>query len=374
MSQFILDAESTYKPLSSEPQLIQSLYAALTKKEGFHIFLNQIASAINACAAELVVVKKAPLQISHIWYSGLSAEFMEWYISNNMIENDLVSNNAIHCQPGLFQTALSLIEQVKHLPDYGRWQQDQNMIDSAWLVIDNTKTHTTFVAIQRTVEQGAYQQAELTQLNRLVPYIKQAVFLYQKLDKTNSLALSLANLVDALPNPSVILNERSELLYSNKKAERLLAKHDQLTIKNNRLEFKERQHQQSFFTASTQIIRASMGQDVLDNDVIILKNKNIPLLTMTLSPIEGGGILVTLYDCNKRSMPAPALIAAYFNLSPAESTLCANLILGMSLKEIAESRFKSEATIRSQLKQIFPKAGVNRQGQLICTILMALMR
>lgn len=373
MSQSTLDTRLSCEPLSSESQLIQSLYAALLEKEGFHTFLDLLVKSINACAAELVIIRKAPLKIENIWYTGLSLEFMEWYVSNNMIESDLVSNNAIHCRPGLFQTALSLIEQVKHLPDYDRWQQDQNMIDSAWLVVDSTETHTTLLAMQRTLEQGAYKEAEIAQLNRLVPFIKQAALLYKQLDKTNTTNRSMAALIDALPNPSFILNERSELIYANKKAEDFLSRHDQISVKDKRLEFKDAQHTNSFLTASTQIIRASMGQGIYDNDVIILKASRKEPVVMTLSPIEGSGILATLYDSAKRSMPTPELIAAYFDLSPAESKLCTDLILGMSLKEIAGNRSKSEATIRSQLKQIFHKTGVNRQGQLICTVLMALM-
>ncbi|WP_273151420.1 hypothetical protein [Methylophaga thiooxydans] len=115
----------TYQPLQQEPQLIHTLYAALTEKEGFHGFLYVLKKTINACAAELVVVRKTPLQLEHIWYAGLSQEFMEWYTRNNMIEHDLVVNHATYCSPSFFQTALSLIEKVKNQPDYDRWQQDK---------------------------------------------------------------------------------------------------------------------------------------------------------------------------------------------------------------------------------------------------------
>lgn len=361
--------------LSQEPQIIQSLYAALVEKEGFHIFLTLLMNAINACAAELVVIKKSPIQIEYIWYSGLSEEFMTWYTSNNMIESDLVSNHAITCRPGLFNTALSVIEQAKSLPNYERWQQDQNMIDSAWLVVDSSASHTTLLAMQRTVEQGIYNAQEVAQLNRLVPYIRQSFLLYQQLDHSNQSSRSLASLINALPNPSFILNQQSELQHSNPKANAFLAQQEhQLTIKNKRLTFHDRQHQQSFLTSSTQIMRASMGQDVFDSDVIILKSQRHAAVMMTLTPIEGGGVLVTVYDSAQRTLPTPEVIAAYFGLSPAESKLCADLVSGMSLKDIAGARSKSEATIRSQLKQVFPKLGVNRQGQLISTVLMALMR
>jgi DNA-binding CsgD family transcriptional regulator len=368
------NSTSLCAPLLQEPQLIQSLYGALVEKEGFHLFLELVLSSVNACAAELAVIKKQPLQLDHIWYAGLSQEFIDWYISNNMIASDLVSNHAVSCRPGLFQTALSLIEKVKDLPDYGRWQQDQNMIDSAWLVVDSTSSHTTLLAIQRTVEQGEYLQTELDQLDRLVPYIRQAVLLYQQLDKTIAPSETISGLINALPYPSFVLNERAELLYSNDKAKHFLKKQEQVSISNKRFQFQNSVHQAAFLSSSTQILRASMGQDVFDNDVIIFKHKDSRAFMMTLAPIEGSGILVTIYDSSQRSFPNSELIATYFGLTQAESILCSDLVLGMSLKEVAETRCKSEATIRSQLKQIFPKVGVNRQGQLICTVLMALMR
>lgn len=369
----------TYQPLQQEPQLIHTLYAALTEKEGFHGFLDVLKQAINACAAELVVVRKTPLQLEHIWYAGLSQEFIEWYTSNNMIEHDLVVNHATYCSPGFFQTALSLIEKVKNQPDYDRWQQDQNMLDSAWLVVDATETHTTILAMQRTVEQGAYQPHEINALNRLVPYIRQAVQLNQQLDKTLSTSHSLASLVNALPKPSFVLNEQAEILFANAKAKQFLSQEERLQVKDKRLQFDERQHQEAFFKSSVHIIRASMGLDDFDSDVIMLKRDQASTLMLTLTPIEGGeqafsGVLVTVYDSEQRQLPSAELIAPYFGLSQAESQLCADLVLGMSLKEIAENRHKSEATLRSYLKQIFFKTGVNRQSQLICAILSALMR
>lgn len=369
----------TYQPLQQEPQLIHTLYVALTEKEGFHGFLDVLKKTINACAAELVVVRKTPLQLEHIWYAGLSQEFMEWYTSNNMIEHDLVVNHATYCSPGFFQTALSLIEKVKNQPDYDRWQQDQNMLDSAWLVVDATETHTTILAIQRTVEQGAYQPHEIKALNRLVPYIRQAVQLNQQLDKTLSTSHTLTSLVNALPKPSFVLNEQAEILFANAKAKQFLSQEERLQVKDKRLQFDERQHQEAFFKSSVQIIRASMGLDNFDSDVIMLKRDHASTLMLTLTPIDGGeqafsGVLVTVYDSEQRQLPSAELIATYFGLSQAESQLCAGLVLGMSLKEIAENRHKSEATLRSYLKQIFLKTGVNRQSQLICAILSALMR
>jgi DNA-binding CsgD family transcriptional regulator len=176
-----------------------------------------------------------------------------------------------------------------------------------------------------------------------------------------------------------VLNEQAEIRFANAQAEQFLKQEKRLKVKNQRLQFNEREHQDAFLRSSTQIIRASMGMDGFDSDVVILKRDDARNLMMTLTPIDGGeqafsGVLVTVYDGKQRQLPSAAMIASYFALSASESQLCADLLQGRSLKEIAEQRHKSEATLRSYLKQIFLKTGVNRQSQLVCALLSALMR
>lgn len=61
------------------------------------------------------------------------------------------------------------------------------------------------------------------------------------------------------------------------------------------------------------------------------------------------------------------------SLTTAQATLCADLISGLSLKDIAAVKHKSEETLRSHLRSVFQKTGFNRQGQLMSSILSALM-
>jgi DNA-binding CsgD family transcriptional regulator len=100
---------------------------------------------------------------------------------------------------------------------------------------------------------------------------------------------------------------------------------------------------------------------------------------MTLRPLRHnelltGGVLVTITDAGARQFPDAEMIAEYFSLTRAEASVCEYLIKGLSLKEIAAQKHKSEATVRSYLKQVFIKTGQSRQGQLVSTILSSLLR
>lgn len=365
--------------VGNDPQLLQALYDSLTHREGFHNFLERLTQAINGCAAQLVVIRKQPLQIDHLWYFGLSDEFLSWYQDNNMIAQDVVSNHAIRQPPGLFQSALPLLPDFNADQDYHKWENDQDMLDTAWFVVHSSRTHCHVLTIQRTVAQGPYREDELRQLDRLVPFIRQAVQLHRQFNQNEMAANSLAAVIDALPDASFVLNDQAAVVYSNAAARDLVQRERCLAISDQRLKFHEKDTQSAFFRSSVQAVRSSMGQDEYRTDTLILRRAGKQPLVLVVRPIESnellaGGALVSVYDPDNRQLPKADLIAEYFNLSPAEALLCEDLVTGMSLREIAGHRHKSEETLRSYLKQVFQKTGHNRQGELISSVLSALVR
>lgn len=361
-----------------ETEMVHALYAGLIDREGFHRFLDLLLTTNNACAAELVVVRKQPLQIDHLWYAGLSDEFIDWYIQNNMIKQDLVSRYATFQPPGVFHSALSILDELDVTEDYKRWQKDQNMIDSAWLVVHCTDTHTTLLTMQRTVEQGAFQSLELARLNHLVPFIRQAILLYQQIDYRTIAKKTLVSVVNAIPQATLVLNEQAVVIHANPLAEKFLLEASLLSIRNERLMFQQRDIQQAYLRSAVQVIRASMGQDEYDSDTLFLQREGRSPLIVLIRPMEStdlsqGGALVTIVEPAKRKLPAAATIGQYFSLSPAEADLCEDLVAGMSLKDISIKSGKTEATVRSYLKNVFIKTNHIRQGALISSILCALL-
>lgn len=365
--------------LNNEPELIQSLYGALTDSEGFHRFLEKLSISVGAQAAELIVVARHPLRIEHVWYYGLSDALLSWYIDNNMVEVDLVVNTAMKHKPGTFHTALSYLDESN--PDQGsvRWEEDQGMLDAAWLVVESSASNSVLLTIQRTVEQGPFQADEIAFLDRLVPYIRQAVSLNRQLASRSDVSSSLAAVIDVLPDATVVLDSYATVLHFNKAAQIILQRENSLAIRNDRLNFTESDLQSAFFLASTQVVRASIGREGYYTETLFLKRAGRPPLIFVLRPIESsellaGGALVTIYEPDNRSLPSAEHIAAYFELTPAEAQVCAQLVAGMDSQAIAEHLGRKVGTVRYQLKQVFQKTGCTRQGELVSTILSALLR
>lgn len=70
-----------------------------------------------------------------------------------------------------------------------------------------------------------------------------------------------------------------------------------------------------------------------------------------------------------REQAQHAWIASQFGLTPKETQVALHLAAGGSVSEYAEQHNLSEQTVRTQLKAIFAKTGVNRQSALAVLIL-----
>ena len=363
----------------NEAGLIQCLYRSLQNQAGFHDFLAMLQASVNGCAAQLSFIRRNPRAIEHIWHAGLSDEFIDWYVENNMIAHDAVTNYAVTQQPGNFRSALPLLEDGPPGDDYERWESDLDMLDSAWLVVDASDHHLILLTVQRTVAQGPYLPAELQAMDRLIPFIRQAVSLAETFHQHPDSSKALSAVIELLSEAAFVFNNRGMLVLANQRGEQFLARERCVALRQERFAFFDDATQNAFFQTITRVGRADVSGNACDPETLVVKRPGRAPLLMTLRPLEHndlltGGVLVTVLDSELRNFPDAATIRDYFSLSWAEAQLCEDLITGLSLKEIALRRHKTEATMRSYLKQVFLKTGHSRQGQLISAILSSLLR
>lgn len=364
---------------ANEGELIQCLYQSLQNQAGFHDFLARLQASVNGCAAQLSFIRRSPRAIEHIWYAGLSDEFIDWYVENNMIAHDAVTNYAVTQQPGNFRSALPLLEDGPPGDDYDRWESDLDMLDSAWLVVDASDQHLILLTVQRTVAQGPYLPAELQAMDRLIPFIRQTVSLAETFHQHPDSSKALSAIIELLAEAAFVFNNRGMLVLANQRGEQFLAREHCVALRQDRFAFLDEATQSAFFQTITRVGRTDVSGNGSDPETLVVKRPRRAPLLMTLRPLEHndlltGGVLVTVLDSELRTFPDAAMIRDYFSLSWAEAQLCEDLITGLSLKEIAARRHKSEATVRSYLKQVFMKTGQSRQGQLISVILSSLLR
>ncbi|UPJ41120.1 helix-turn-helix transcriptional regulator [Bradyrhizobium sp. 40] len=121
------------------------------------------------------------------------------------------------------------------------------------------------------------------------------------------------------------------------------------------------------------IARNSASARSLGRSIPVGATKRAPPSVVHVLPLRGAGLdifsgaisIVFVTPVVPNSSFAPELLGALFDLSPAEARIASQLTDGSSIEEIAISTGLSHNTIRSQLKSVFSKTGVQRQAELV---------
>jgi len=83
---------------------------------------------------------------------------------------------------------------------------------------------------------------------------------------------------------------------------------------------------------------------------------------------EGGFGILAVTAVAIPSAPGAALIQGLFDLTPAEARIAVGVAEGLTLDRIAKRHGVAVTTVRSQLKSVFAKTGLQRQSQLTALI------
>lgn len=88
------------------------------------------------------------------------------------------------------------------------------------------------------------------------------------------------------------------------------------------------------------------------------------------SPLEQRPGLALLRVSSMHQAPSGAgeRLHRLFGLTDAEAQITVQLATGASLETIAEARGVSVDTVRAQVRSVFKKTGIHRQGELICAV------
>ena len=94
----------------------------------------------------------------------------------------------------------------------------------------------------------------------------------------------------------------------------------------------------------------------------------IKLSTLSANALAECQIIAVLVDPDKRWVPTEMTLRASFGFTAAEARLAARISSGAALDIATASLGIAKETGRNQLKNIFAKAGVHRQAELVAVL------
>lgn len=260
------------------------------------------------------------------------------------------------------------------IPYGGRWASGTKLVhDGSFVAI---------VGLLRGVHSRPFSKEEDRLGQRLARHLAEAVRSYRSTLLLSSRAAGAAAVLERVSSPLLLVDEQRRIHYANPAVQRILADEGAVLIdRAGKLQAIDPDDDTRLLLALRQL-RLSRdsylgeGSEPQERTTLRLplpaSHLHLNLYLFALRPEASLGAfgpaplaMALLRDPRQRLDLDPFMVAAAFDLTPAESQLAVGLARGSAIADIATSRGVSIETLRSQLKSVFQKTGTARQSELV---------
>jgi DNA-binding CsgD family transcriptional regulator/PAS domain-containing protein len=242
------------------------------------------------------------------------------------------------------------------------------------VAIRGNETQFTALSILRSERRGTFSQREVTLLAHVVPHLRRAVQIHERVAAVTPLAEPLTAVGELLSEGLIILGKDRRALYVNRTARAILDRASALVLGSDGLRLRSLAHDaQLERLLQSAAARPRLGATAGGGSLAVPRADPLPPLHLLATPAAGATrtdrghspVLLWLHDPGALPPPSHEWLRAAFGLSPAESRLACVLSEGATLKDASERLEVSSHTVRAQLKTALGKAGLHRQADLV---------
>ena len=231
--------------------------------------------------------------------------------------------------------------------------------------------------IDDPLDRDGWTSVQLKRVRQLNPHIRQFVHVRQALAGAGALGATLTRLLDVAGLGIVQLDARGRIVAANDRALSVLRGGDTVYDEGGFL-FARVQADDDTLQALLARALPPFGDQGEAGSLTMKRPAPLPPLVLHVNPLRRRdgwfpqwpvAALVLLAEPARGAGIDPDLAAAVLGLTRTESRVAVMLAEGLSVREIAAAMERQESTIRSHVKRIFAKHGLNRQAELVRLVL-----
>ena len=231
-------------------------------------------------------------------------------------------------------------------------------------------------ALADSTDPNGWRSEQIAFITQLLPHIRQFVRVRQALASAEALHTSLTYLLDNALIGVLSLDRHGTIVETNVRGLRILRRGDGVIDRDGILRAR---FPTDNATLQRLLARAlpRWGQPVSGGSMTVQRAPGTLPLTLHISPVahradfgaQRIAALVLLVDPTERPQVDPACLAMTLGLTRAESHVAAALAAGHSVRDIAVATHRTQATVRSHVKQLHRKLGVHTQADVVRLVL-----
>ncbi len=367
--------------LAAESELIASLYASVATADFFMDFMARLCELLDLRSGTLGISNRVTQEIKGGWPYRIEPEYLGIYIAGNLASGDRLLEHVLEAPPGRFYCTNLHLDNVddyqRNSELYRRWAIPQGIHDVAMALLQREGEWVSFVAMQRSVEQGGFSEGECQLLNRLLPHLRRALQMHRYFIDTQGQQQSLGEWLSLIRVPVLLFNEHFEASDRNRAADQFFARNPGVSLVDGRFDLADPTLNSEVGFRVMEAVKTSIGQHSSELGLQVVRplaGEPFHLVLMPLAgrdgqSVAGAGAVVFIHQAGDGYADDLSALATHYALTPSEQRLCEGLLRGHSLKQMAEASGRRHETLRSQLKDVFAKTATRSQAELVTTLL-----
>jgi DNA-binding CsgD family transcriptional regulator/PAS domain-containing protein len=231
------------------------------------------------------------------------------------------------------------------------------------------------IVLFRSREQGRFLGRQAGSMEIVLPHLRRALNLRQRIVGLESSAGSSAQALDQVPQAILLLDETGRVLFTNHRAQSIHAQHDGISLDGANIRVSKRAEQETL----AGLVREAASKSARGGAMRVSRRSHKRPFVLMVAPFRArvrsldrprsAAAIVFLNDPDENTPPPIEILGRLYGLTAAECRIAQSLALGGSLEEVARRFDVSLATVRTHLKRIFMKTNTRRQSELVRLLL-----
>jgi len=347
--------------------LIRQIYNAVDNADALPNVLSGLCERIGGENGMLGVLMKAPGPLPYPVTFRLDPAVMQTLYARHI--NNVWRRHGVTLPVGIPAASDSVVslDELRRTDFYGEVLEPWGIAHGAFFVIDDTPKYHVAMSINRSTRRGPFTSTELEASQELLPHLRRAMQLRLLLERER-LALEV---LDHLAAGVLILDGQAHVQFANIAAQEIAAARDVLLLIDGTVRCRQREQSDVLRRLVGSAIAGGPGGSLLLN----ASSRRLPVSAL-VTPLVGtlavslaaqglrGTAAIFLSDPERDAVAVTEHLQALYRLSPTEARVAWLIARSESIGDAAKSLGLAPETVRTHLKHIFAKTGVNRQSAL----------
>jgi DNA-binding CsgD family transcriptional regulator len=357
--------------------LIGSIYDAAADPDKWSEFLATLSGmTAGSCAMVLMHEAKIPKHtVSSSW--GFNPKALRLYQERYGELVDVWTRRGQTKPAGYVCTSESLspISELTGTEFYNDFTRPYDVKHGMFGVVANQSDSLANVSVFRSPAAGPFSDPQLEILRLITPHVQRALAIHFRLGDLQSRALGFENAIDMIQSGVILIDVNGNVLTMNRSANRHVSAAKGLRLRVGKLCAVQGPESERLMALIDGAVKTTVGDGHSAGGTMLVSRPVGRPLSLTVAPLrvarrpEEPAAVIFIADPDERTELPGDLLRRGYGLTVAECRLALLLVEGQSLNQVAAQTRVSVLTLRTQLKSVFAKTGVKRQGELIQLLL-----